>query len=299
MVLPLARIFAGRADFVARHTQNPQNPRILLLLLRSHFGSRPFWLKPCWLKTILGSRLDWAHVHVGLNQLRCHVFLDVPSRMLDIGRGSREGAISVEASIKSCGRTKQWNAALWLLREGIRSGAQAVPSQYVATISACGKGRQWQHALSVLSEMWEAMLEPSVIFSYSVGISACEKGEQWQRALALLSETWETKLEPDSATTLGSALARKVSSGSRLWSAVAAGSGAAQQDGRDESGAHCHQLQCRDQRVRERSAVAAGFGAAQPDGRDETGAQLSYNAGISACGKGEQWQRALAGRWRC
>ncbi|CAK0830534.1 unnamed protein product [Prorocentrum cordatum] len=265
MVLPLARIFAGRADFVARHTQNPQNPRILLLLLRSHFGSRPFWLKPCWLKTILGSRLDWAHVHVGLNQLRCHVFLDVPSRMLDIGRGSREGAISVEASIKSCGRTKQWNAALWLLREGIRSGAQAVPSQYVATISACGKGRQWQHALSVLSEMWEAMLEPSVIFSYSVGISACEKGEQWQRALALLSETWETKLEPDSATTLGSALARKVSSGSRLWRCFARWS--------RRNWSPLSSLQCWDQRVREGRAVAAGAGAAHADAGGEAGAR--------------------------
>ena len=32
---------------------------------------------------------------------------------------------------------------------------------------------------------------------YSAGISACEKGEQWQRALSLLSEMWEAKLEPD------------------------------------------------------------------------------------------------------
>eukprot|EP00959_Pyramimonas_sp_CCMP1952_P170945 3572324-Pyramimonas_sp.AAC.1 len=28
-------------------------------------------------------------------------------------------------------------------------------------------------------------------------MSACEKGNQWQRALALLSEMWEAKLEPD------------------------------------------------------------------------------------------------------
>ena len=50
--------------------------------------------------------------------------------------------------------------------------------------------------MALLSEMWEAKLEPNVI-SYSAGISACEKGNQWQRALALLSEMWEAKLEPD------------------------------------------------------------------------------------------------------
>ena len=35
------------------------------------------------------------------------------------------------------------------------------------------------------------------LVSYNAGISACEKGEQWQRALALLSEMWEAKLEPN------------------------------------------------------------------------------------------------------
>ncbi|CAK0837724.1 unnamed protein product, partial [Prorocentrum cordatum] len=104
------------------------------------------------------------------------------------------------------------------------------------------KGEQWQRARALLSEMWEAKLEPDVIFSYNAGISACEKGEQWQRALALLSD----------------------------------------------------QLQRWDQRVREGRAVAAGAGAAERDAGGEAGARLSYSAGISACEKGEQWQRALA-----
>ncbi|CAK0845418.1 unnamed protein product [Prorocentrum cordatum] len=137
--------------------------------------------------------------------------------MLDTGRGSREDATSVEAAIKNCGRTKQWSAALRLLREGARLGVQPVRSHYVATVTACRKGGQWQHALSVFSEMWEVELEPSVTFCYNAGISACEKGEQWQRALALLSEMWEVKLKPSvSATVLGSARARRASSGSGL-----------------------------------------------------------------------------------
>ncbi|CAK0805438.1 unnamed protein product, partial [Prorocentrum cordatum] len=46
--------------------------------------------------------------------------------------------------------------------------------------------------------------------------------------------------------------------------------------------------------MREGRAVAAGCGAVQRDAEDEAGAQLSYNAGVSACEKGGQWQRASA-----
>ncbi|CAK0800946.1 unnamed protein product [Prorocentrum cordatum] len=87
-----------------------------------------------------------------------------------------------------------------------------------AGISACGKGWQWQRALALLSEMLEAKVESSVIFSYTAGISACEKSEQWQPALALLSEMPDAKLKPNEiATTLGSRRVGRVSSGSVLW----------------------------------------------------------------------------------
>ncbi|CAK0869074.1 unnamed protein product [Prorocentrum cordatum] len=62
--------------------------------------------------------------------------------------------------------------------------------------AACEKGEQWQQALSLLGEMREAQLEPSVI-SYSAGISACEKVGHWQQALSLLVAMLEVKLEPD------------------------------------------------------------------------------------------------------
>ena len=67
---------------------------------------------------------------------------------------------------------------------------------YSAGISACEKGEQWQRALALLSEMWEAKLEPDVI-SYGAFISACDKGKQWRLALSLLSEMWELKFEPN------------------------------------------------------------------------------------------------------
>ncbi|CAK0838556.1 unnamed protein product [Prorocentrum cordatum] len=95
------------------------------------------------------------------------------------------------------------------------------------------------------------------LVSYSAGVSACEKGDQWQPALALLSEMREEKLEPNVIHPM---------------------------------------LQRWDQRVREGLSVAAGAGAAERDPGGETGAPppVSYNAGISACEKREQWQRSLA-----
>ncbi|CAK0862379.1 unnamed protein product, partial [Prorocentrum cordatum] len=173
---------------------------------------------------------------------------------------------------------------------------------YSAGISACKKGEQWQRVLSLLTEMRGAKVDPDVI-AYSAGISACEKGEQWQRALALLREMREVWLEPNpwSATALGSARAKKASSGSGLWRcsvgcgrrswsltsqlqrrnqrvregrAVAASARAAPRDAGGAAGAQPDlQLQCCGQRVRERQAVAAGGGAAQRDVGSEGRAQ--------------------------
>ncbi|CAK0892995.1 unnamed protein product [Prorocentrum cordatum] len=122
--------------------------------------------------------------------------------------------------------------------------------------------------------------------SYSAGISACERGEQWQQALALLSEMSEVKLEPDAISY--SAGVSACEKGEQWQRALALLS-----EMREAKLKPPYQLQCWDQRVREGRAVAAGAGAAERDGGGEAGARLSYNAGISACEKGEQWQRAL------
>ncbi|CAK0838558.1 unnamed protein product [Prorocentrum cordatum] len=174
--------------------------------------------------------------------------------MLSIKRGYLEGAASFEVRLKKCDREKQWKASLQLLHEAIQSRVELIPRHYVVIISICRRCGQWQRALSLFREMCESKVEQNVIITYSAAISACEKGEQWQRALALLSEMWEAKVEPNVF------------------------------------------LQRWDQRVREGLSVAAGAGAAERDPGGETGAPppVSYNAGISACEKREQWQRSLA-----
>ncbi|CAK0841671.1 unnamed protein product [Prorocentrum cordatum] len=121
--------------------------------------------------------------------------------------------ISYNAGISACEKGEQWQRALALLSEMWEAKLEPdVIFSYSAGISACAKGEQWHRALALLSEKWEAKLELDV--SYSAGISACEKGEQWQWALALLSEMWVAKLEPDSATALGSARATRANGGS-------------------------------------------------------------------------------------
>ncbi|CAK0905227.1 unnamed protein product [Prorocentrum cordatum] len=96
-------------------------------------------------------------------------------------------------------------------------GGAGARLSYNAGISACEKGEQWQRALALLNEMWEAKLKPDVI-SYNAWISACKKGGQWQRALALLTRCGRRSWSPtSSATALGSARARRASSGSGPW----------------------------------------------------------------------------------
>ncbi|CAK0841632.1 unnamed protein product [Prorocentrum cordatum] len=165
--------------------------------------------------------------------------------------GGKDGAqFSYNVGISACEKCKQWQRAVALLsemreaklepdviylqrgdqrvREGlaVAAGFGAVQGHaggnlgaqlsYNAVTSACEKGGQWQQALALLSGLLAVKLEPDVI-SYSAVISTCEKGEQWQRALSLFSEMSETKLEPDvSVTALGSARARRASSGSGL-----------------------------------------------------------------------------------
>ncbi|CAK0863261.1 unnamed protein product, partial [Prorocentrum cordatum] len=152
-------------------------------------------------------------------------------------------------------------------------------------------------------------------------------GEQWQRALALLSEMREAKLEPDvfsptwpvearARSSLGLTCTKSPVYGAttgpnrsgrpsqlhrwdqrvREGRAVAAGPGRAERDAGGEAGARRLQLHRWDQRVREGRAVAAGPGRAERDAGGEAGAlrYLSYSVGVSACEKGQQWQRAWA-----
>ncbi|CAK0842264.1 unnamed protein product [Prorocentrum cordatum] len=146
--------------------------------------------------------------------------------MLPIRPGSREGTVSLEVSIKKCEQTKQWSAALQLLREAVQLGVKLLPGHYIATVGACRTSGQWQRALSVLGEMWGSKVEPNVI-SYCAGVSACEKGGQWQWALSLLSDWSEAKRDPDSPSEYSLQRWDR-----RVWErpAVAAGCGAAQEN---------------------------------------------------------------------
>ena len=66
-------------------------------------------------------------------------------------------------------------------------------------MSACETAKRWQEALSLLSEIEEANLEPSVV-SYNAMTSAYEACGYWDRALWLLREMSGMEMEPDQVT---------------------------------------------------------------------------------------------------
>ncbi|CAK0841498.1 unnamed protein product [Prorocentrum cordatum] len=154
----------------------------------------------------------------------------------------------------ACEKGQQWQRALALLIEMREAKLEANVISHNVVLNACEKAEQWQQSLALLSAMRETKVEPGVI-SYGAGIGACEKGEQWQRAVLLFSEMGEATVESNSATALGSAHARRVSSGCGLC----------------------------------RCSARCGTRSWSP-----TSPLFSYSVGISACAKGEQWQRALA-----
>ena len=60
--------------------------------------------------------------------------------------------------------------ALGCLKYALRSRVQADVVVYNVAISTCGKGRQWQQALSLLREVWNVKLEPDTIYITTPGI---------------------------------------------------------------------------------------------------------------------------------
>ncbi|CAK0873667.1 unnamed protein product [Prorocentrum cordatum] len=83
--------------------------------------------------------------------------------MSDTRRGSRPGVSHRGAAASTRGRTQEWSAALQSLREASQQCVRISAGRYVAAASACGKGEQWQWALSLLGELVEAKVEPTVI----------------------------------------------------------------------------------------------------------------------------------------
>ena len=62
---------------------------------------------------------------------------------------------------------------------------QGVTNYSAAYTRACEKGQQWERAMGLLQELLRSRVEPDTI-SYTASIGACEKGFRWERALSLV-----------------------------------------------------------------------------------------------------------------
>ncbi|CAE7414440.1 unnamed protein product [Symbiodinium sp. CCMP2592] len=100
------------------------------------------------------------------------------------------GMTPSNAAIAAC--FDQWPVALSLLQRAALTDA----GSFAAVITSLGRGTQWAQALSLLDEMEERDLQPDIL-ALSSGISACEKGAQWETALALLGSMAHKKVPPN------------------------------------------------------------------------------------------------------
>ncbi|CAK0858317.1 unnamed protein product [Prorocentrum cordatum] len=166
------------------------------------------------------------------------------------GRRSWSNAgLSYSAGISACEKGEQWQWALALLSEMWEVKVEPNVVSYSAGISACEKGKQWQLALALLSEMREAKLDQLQRWDQRVrewravaaGAGAAERDagsetgaqrhqlQRWDqrvregRAVAVGTGATERDVgseggaHPSAATALGSARARRASSGSWRW----------------------------------------------------------------------------------
>jgi len=95
--------------------------------------------------------------------------------------------IGFNSVLSACEKCSEWQDAMELLTQAPQRGLVPDGITYNAVLSACDKGKQWQLALHILKLLEECQLQADDI-SCNAAISACAKGDQWQRALVLFMD---------------------------------------------------------------------------------------------------------------
>eukprot|EP00913_Durusdinium_trenchii_P007401 g6960.t1 len=199
--------------------------------------------------------------------------------------------VSYGTAISCFDHSSQWDLALHIFHESQRSGgalggsARALGREgrpngssvgedivgFSAMISALDKAGRWEDSLSLFEEMSSANLSPDTICLSAV-ISACGKGRQWQLALEILHEKVS---EPD-VICFSAAISACKKAGEWKFAVQLL------QEMEDQKTAAWF----------EDSMFSARNRQVMPEASMTLDA-ISYNATISSCAKGAQWQTAL------
>ena len=104
------------------------------------------------------------------------------------------GAFACAAAVSSCVESKNWDLALNLLSESrclqMKSTSESKENWQVPILSAidvCGSALQWREVLTLLSDMLDASMLPSVV-TCGAAMSSLERSGLWPKVL----EIWET-----------------------------------------------------------------------------------------------------------
>eukprot|EP00439_Symbiodinium_sp_Y106_P051266 s368_g6.t2 len=128
--------------------------------------------------------LQWQHVHVLLDE-----FTVVRGKQLDV--------IQYAAAIKVLGQARQWHQGLLLLEDARAQRLQRLEVAYTAAQAACSRSEAWQQALGLLSAfLAEHSVDEGKDAVFAAAIRACEKGSGWQLTASLLRDMENAALQP-------------------------------------------------------------------------------------------------------
>ena len=133
-----------------------------------------------------GIRLEGAGEFKGVKTLRGDAIGAGGAGGGSVGGGTvRPDVVSFGAAISACGRARQWDTAVALLR--CMSEFRVLPDAgcFTAAIGACAQRGKWAEALALLEETRTLGLEPDSA-AYAAAIGACGKAGKLEEALGLL-----------------------------------------------------------------------------------------------------------------
>eukprot|EP00438_Fugacium_kawagutii_P002914 Skav230081 [mRNA] locus=scaffold2569:265953:269109:- [translate_table: standard] len=111
-----------------------------------------------------------------------------PHKGSSTDRGDRGRLLDCSAAVKTLGRRSEWQKALWLAAQLVKSNVPGEDSGWFGgsdvvlqnlLISACQRAQQWPKALQLLRDLHGVPAISSTVVSYNAAISACGKGA-WQ-----------------------------------------------------------------------------------------------------------------------
>ena len=170
----------------------------------------------------------------------------------------RPNVVTYNAAMQACGSAGRWREALRLLRALLAEGIAPNATSFTSAIAACGAAGEWQQARRLIGAVRKAHGAGLLsVASYNAAIKACGDAGRFEEAVEVLREMEADALSRGEGTPAPDAT---------TYTAAIKASGPA----------HEHAIRL----LREMPTKGV------------TPTRISYNAAISSCGRGGEWELA-------